>query len=734
MTSLPRFFGKSKAAPRRKADGSLALPVLKTAAGDASSGRSDGASRGDAHNRIRKSKAGPVRAAVLIGVHVIFLVHVLLWLRLGRTVSPVEPSESMQTLNTGLINAGFIFFALAILSTIVFGRFFCGWGCHVVALQDLCSWMLKKVHIRPKPFRSRLLLFAPLVFALYMFVWPVVHRTIVFPLAQKHASPQIQALVGASPPFAWGSELIVEDFWATFPPLWVAIPFLFICGFAIVYFLGAKGFCTYGCPYGGFFAPLDKLAPGRIIVDHDKCEGCGHCTAVCTSNVRVHEEIRDFGMVVDQGCMKCLDCVSVCPNDALRFGFTKPSMVKGKPGSRLRFFQKKGTKSRDPKGDQVGTSRHKPDFSWGYEIFLTVVFLVSFLAWRGAYGVVPLLMAAGVAGCVTYIVHMFVQMLVKKSLRLHNFQLRLKGAVKPAGIVFAALALLTIASTAQAGFTRVQAFRATLLDNRVSVPASAVFTTNRPEIPQEQLDLAGRALALYTSSSSFKEGGAGLATTPTVEVRRAWLSSVLGEYDKSIEIIHGLLDRDQVTAELALSLTTLHDLNGDQAAAIADLQRALEIEPSMARVRVELSRRLASRGEMDRARALMAEGVEDRPWDAQQRIEYANLLMATGQPADAEAQVRAAISEIEKTKEDHRTLDPAFALRILAETQIAQGQTEDALATLDRVIELQPDNPEPPTAAAQLLVRSRRIGEAAKYLDLAEAAQQRLIQRQQQQR
>ena len=72
------------------------------------------------------------------------------------------------------------------------------------------------------------------------------------------------------------------------------MPFLLICGFVIVYFLGAKGFCTYACPYAGFFAPADTVSPGRIVVDHDKCEGCGHCTAVCTSNVRVHEEIRDL--------------------------------------------------------------------------------------------------------------------------------------------------------------------------------------------------------------------------------------------------------------------------------------------------------------------------------------------------------------------------------------------------------------------------------------------------------
>lgn len=730
MTSLPRHRQPGDDKP------SLSLPVLK--AGAAASGAraapggraGKGAARSGAASSIKKSKAGPIRAAVLIAVHVAFAIHILLWLRFGRTVSPVEPSESMQTLSTGVINAGFVFFAVAILSTIVFGRYFCGWGCHVVALQDLCSWMLKKVNIRPKPFRSRLLIFAPLVFALYMFVWPVAHRYIVFPLVRDHGSPQMQALVGGSPPFGWSTEFIVEDFWATFPPLWVAIPFLLICGFVVVYFLGAKGFCTYGCPYGGFFAPADTISPGRIVVDHDKCEGCGHCTAVCTSNVRVHEEIRDFGMVVDPGCMKCMDCVSVCPNDALKFGFARPPVLKGKPGHRLRFFQKKGTKSRDPKGAEVGTSKRKPDFSWGYEIVLALLFIGSFMAWRGTYGAVPLLMAAGVAGCVTYLAHMLIQFARKPNLRLHNFQLRLKGKPTATGVAFAALASVVVLATVQAGTTRVLALRASLLDNRVAVPANVVFAANRPPIPEEQLDLARRALNLYTDASSFRVGGVGLANTPLHDVRRAWLHSVLGEYDESVGIVRGLMDRGEVTPELTLSLATIHDLQGDPGEALADLRRALDIAPRMVRVRVELARRLAAGGKMQEAADLMADGVERRPWDAQQRLEYANLLLAMNRGADAEAQAAAALEETEKTKASHRTVEPAFALRILAEAQIAQGKVDEAIATLDRVIELQPDNPEPPTRAATLLVQNRRIGDAAKYLDLAEAARDRAIERQ----
>ena len=72
------------------------------------------------------------------------IAHIIQWRIMGKTVSPIEPSETMYTLQKGFVNAGFIFFSLAILATLIFGRFVCGWGCHILALQDLCGWLLKE--------------------------------------------------------------------------------------------------------------------------------------------------------------------------------------------------------------------------------------------------------------------------------------------------------------------------------------------------------------------------------------------------------------------------------------------------------------------------------------------------------------------------------------------------------------------------------------------------------------
>ena len=40
-------------------------------------------------------------------------------------------------------------------------------------------------------------------------------------------------------------HLTKQSFWETFPTWPVAVVTLAVCGFASVYFLGAKGFCTY---------------------------------------------------------------------------------------------------------------------------------------------------------------------------------------------------------------------------------------------------------------------------------------------------------------------------------------------------------------------------------------------------------------------------------------------------------------------------------------------------------
>ena len=449
-------------------------------------------------NGIRKSKTGRWRAAVLILVNLLMIAHIIQWRIMGRTISPIEPSETMRTLQAGAVNAGFIFFALAILATLIFGRFVCGWGCHILALQDFCGWMLKKIGPTPKPFRSRLLVYVPLIGALYMFVWPTVHR--VF------ANPDDGPLI---PKFT--NHLVTTNFWATFPSVAVAVPFFFICGFMTVYFLGQKGFCTYACPYGGFFGLSDKFSPGKIRVT-DACNQCGHCTATCTSNVLVHAEVKQYGMVVDPGCMKCMDCISVCPNDALYFGFGKPTLLV-------------------PKSNAIKKSY---SVTWPEEIVGLVVFLGSLLALRGVYGLVPLLMALGWATITTFLTLKTWRLLKVKELSFYRFDLKSSGRIRKAGWGFVAFAVVWIGLTAHSGWVRYHEYLGDRAFGRIQIPDElALAQTN----PTRWLSTIDRENILEGKNHLQAAAHFGLFTNSEALSQLAWFEYLSGDAEQSVALL-----------------------------------------------------------------------------------------------------------------------------------------------------------------------------------------------------
>lgn len=338
---------------------------------------------------------------VLIAVHVLVGLHFLHWWLTGRSMTPLEPSESMQTIEAGRLNAGFLLFTGLIATTLILGRWFCGWACHIVALQDLCAFLLGRFGLRPRPVRSRLLVFAPWVVAGYMFFWPVL---------QHWLDPVAKPMPAVSD---WELHLTTDELWVTFPGWIMAIATFLVVGFLIVWWLGAKGFCTYGCPYGAFFAVADRVAPMRIRVT-DACEHCGHCTSVCTSNVRVHEEVGKYGQVVDPGCMKCLDCVSVCPKDALYFGGSKPT----------------------PFVVSQQRQQARADFSWAEEVLLAVVAIVAVqFVFRDAWFFegVPLLLSVGL-GVITAVFAVLLLRLVRRpDLTFQHTPLKVGGRFTRAG-------------------------------------------------------------------------------------------------------------------------------------------------------------------------------------------------------------------------------------------------------------------------------------------------------------
>ena len=456
-------------------------------------------------------RSGRRRAWALGFVHVLIAGHLIHWWLTGRTLSPIEPSESMYTLENGQVNAGFIFFVVAILSTAILGRWFCGWACHMVALQDLCGWLMKKVGITPRPFRSRLLSLIPFVLAFYMFLWPSIKRE-TFPFLES----MIPGLTNwFSPVKAWpgfSNHLFVDNFWATFPSVIVSIPFFFVCGFVVVYLLGAKGFCTYGCPYGAFFNVADRVSPMRIVADMSKCESCGLCTANCTSNVQISREIKVHSQVVDAGCMKCLDCVDVCPNGVLSFGLGKPGLLAKK----------------SPEAQKVARKSH---LSWTGEILIAGAFILGWFSWRGVYEQIPLLMATGIALSVTFLCWKSAQLLLDSDVSLQQRPLRRGGVLTRGGLGLLVITLACVILTISAGKSRWDLQQSSHWMEKAAVNLDQVLLPGKPPVPQETVVAAQNAVGFLQSQLSINRGGWALFEPEgtRLEERLGYMSAVSGD-------------------------------------------------------------------------------------------------------------------------------------------------------------------------------------------------------------
>lgn len=547
----------------------------------------------------RRRNYGAWRAASLILIHLLFAAHVVHWRIAGRTLAPLELNEVMYTLELGVITAGFLFMCLLVVGTAVFGRFFCSWGCHILALQDLCAWLLVRFRglartarmgrrgrapramnasgIRAKPIRSRALLWVPPLTALYMFVWPQLVRA-----AKNHAVPTFHLATDRE---GWAS-LVTTNLWRNLPTPGVAVLTFAVCGFLIVYLLGSRTFCTYVCPYGAIFGLADRVAPGRIRVS-DACRQCGTCTAVCSSGVRVHEEVNKHGMIVNPACLKDLDCVSACPEGALSYGWGKPSLLKSRTS-----------------GGRFGL---RYDFSIGEDVLMAGVCLAVALTLRGLYGKVPFLLSLAGGAITAWMTVVAIRIGRRPNVAVANRPLKRLGRVTTGGWSYLALMLLLGTFLVHSVFVRFHEYTGL----RIAEDLAA-----RPHGPREFSTLARRALGHLDAAHAH-----GLFHNPRVAAERLDLASALGERARAIAVASEILERDGSDRRALWQRAHAYRRSDRSAEAEADLRHlvasyadeAMVPDPPRADANQALAEVLLARADFESAAAALREAVRFDP-------------------------------------------------------------------------------------------------------------------------
>jgi polyferredoxin/tetratricopeptide (TPR) repeat protein len=597
---------------------------------------------------------GRRRALVLLVIHLAIGAHILHWLLAGSTLTPLEPSEAIAFSREGLINAGTLLLLLSVLATVVFGRFFCGWACHLLAVQDGCRWLLARVGLQPRPQHSRVLAWFPLLAFLYMFIWPLAGRL----------------LSDTAPRGRW--DLMTSSFWATFPGWTLGILTFVLCGALIVWFLGAKGFCTYACPYGAAYTAVDRFSPLRIRVN-DSCAGCAVCTSVCTSGVNVSREVRQHSMVVNTGCMKTLDCVAACPNKALRLGWGLPALwrraarVPEHRSGRLRLLE---------------------------EGLLGVVAVAGFFTLRGLYGKVSFLLALGACVMVAFAALLALRLGREHHLRLQHLSLKLDGRLTGRGRVALGMVLLLGLFMAHSAWIQGQSWLAIRALDRASLA---------------QGEESDRALAKAAGHARLAVS-TGLASDHRMEILLARVAQRGRDTAQAERHYRRALAAEPRSHALQAEFGEFLVARGQQGEGWGLLEKALAGSPDLERARQGVGLRMLEQGRAREALALFLEGERRDPGDPAWPAHTGNAHAALEDVSAAEAAWNRALA----IQAGYRP-----ALRRLAELRGRQGRFAESLELVTELLRDTPQDGRLHELAARAALADGQTERARRHLDLA---------------
>jgi polyferredoxin len=250
--------------------------------------------------RQRATSASASRLSMFRIAYLLFTLIVIGWMFQGQ-LSIVNITASLDAIATGndlsfLLTDPMtvILWIFVAITLVVWGRgTFCGWLCPFGAFQELVSFVVQKLGIKPR--RLHTSLDAKLKWIKYVILAVVLGSIWVLPNGTE--------LAVEVEPFKTAISLYFVRDW---PYVVWAVSLLVLSVF--VY----RGYCRYICPLGAALAALNPLRRWGWIARRDECgTPCQTCRHRCE-----YQAITPVGKVDYSECFQCLDCVSIYQDDA----------------------------------------------------------------------------------------------------------------------------------------------------------------------------------------------------------------------------------------------------------------------------------------------------------------------------------------------------------------------------------------------------------------------------------
>ncbi len=206
-----------------------------------------------------------------------------------------------QGASEGIVTGGLIVFVLIFISSLFFGRIWCGWICPAGGLQEIYFQINnKKVKIGKLNWLKYLSFLA--IFA-----------SIISAIRSAGGLATIDPFYYTEHGISIAKEGAYTIFYAQIA---------FITTFAIL--AGKRGFCHYFCPIavimitGRRIRNLIGWPALHLSADVDRCADCRKCSTSCPMGLDVNDMVRQERME-NAECILCGCCVDVCPKEAIRY-------------------------------------------------------------------------------------------------------------------------------------------------------------------------------------------------------------------------------------------------------------------------------------------------------------------------------------------------------------------------------------------------------------------------------